>query len=205
MPEADRPKGILAEPNPNVAPCWRRWTATVYARHPVRTHLVTDADDVVRSFALRHAARSRCRAGRRRRADGGHHPGPLVPDDRDPPRASGPLPGALRDAPRIWDRAWHGPDHATCDPEVGAPRILLAAAVSAITSHSGSTASSTGWPVARPAAIDGPADYTIAPYNNGGDPRSKRTPDGAARRLPRAGRAGCHHRCQTTPVATFWD
>ena len=54
VPEpADRPTGILAEPNPD-----RLLHATldgvVYARHPVRTHLVTDADDaleVVRRYA----------------------------------------------------------------------------------------------------------------------------------------------------------
>ena len=55
VPEpADRPMGILGEPNPD-----RALLATldnvVYARHPVRTHLVTDADDateVVRDIVI---------------------------------------------------------------------------------------------------------------------------------------------------------
>ena len=47
VPEpADRPMGILAEPNPERA-LLAAVHGRVYARHPVRTHLVTDADDAV--------------------------------------------------------------------------------------------------------------------------------------------------------------
>src|SRR5206468_12453012 len=54
VPEsADRPMGILAEPNPD-RPLHASLDGAVYARHPVRTHLVTDADEaaeVVRRYA----------------------------------------------------------------------------------------------------------------------------------------------------------
>src|SRR5512143_462328 len=54
VPEpADRPTGILAEPNPERA-LHATVDGSVYARHPVRTHLVTATDDaveVVRRYA----------------------------------------------------------------------------------------------------------------------------------------------------------
>ena len=69
--------------------------------------------------------------------------------------------------------------------EVGAPRILLAAGVSAVTKPFG--VHGLFYRVAGPqaAAIDGPTSYTIPPYNESATLGPK-DPDGAARRLAAA-------------------
>jgi hypothetical protein len=69
--------------------------------------------------------------------------------------------------------------------EVGAPRILLAAAVSGITKPLG--IHGLFYRIAGPqaAAIDGPTSYTIPPYNQAAT-LGPRDPDGAARALAAA-------------------
>jgi hypothetical protein len=69
--------------------------------------------------------------------------------------------------------------------EVGAPRILLAAAVSAVTKPFG--VHGLFYRIAGPqaAAIDGPTSYTIPPYNQSAT-LGPSDPDGAARRIAAA-------------------
>jgi hypothetical protein len=202
VPEpADRPMGILAEPNPDRA-LHATVDGVVYARHPVRTHLVTDADDatdVVRRYAS-----------------------PLPPDvaffavsermvaitqGRSHPMSS-IRPGRLaRFLVRFVTRPGYGIGLGTAETmqlaisEVGAPRILLAAAVSGVTKPFG--VHGLFYRIAGPqaAAIDGPTSYTIAPYNQAAT-LGPRDPNGAARRMAAAlgapvavidaNDAGCH-------------
>ena len=80
--------------------------------------------------------------------------------------------------------------------EVGAPRILLAAAASAVTRPFG--VHGVFYRVAGPQAkaIDGPTSYTIPPYNQAAT-LGPRDPDGAARLIAAADRrTGGHHRRQ---------
>jgi hypothetical protein len=66
--------------------------------------------------------------------------------------------------------------------EVGAPRILLAAAASAVTKPFGIHGVFYRLAGAQAKAIDGPTSYTIPPYNQSATLGPK-DPDGAARRL----------------------
>ena len=187
-PEADsaeRPMGVLADPNDG-----RELHATidgvVYARRPVRTHLVTVADDAA-DVALRYA-------------------GPLGADvalvavsERMVAITQGRShrmvdirPGRLaRFLVRFVTRPGYGIGLGTAETmqlaidEVGAPRILLAAAVSGITKPFG--VHGLFYRIAGPqaAAIDGPTSYTIPPYNEAATLGPK-DPDGAARRLAAA-------------------
>ena len=80
--------------------------------------------------------------------------------------------------------------------EVGAPRILLAAAVSGVTKPFG--VHGLFYRIAGPqaAAIDGPTSYTIPPYNQAAT-LGPSDPNGAARRHRRGDRqAGGGDRCQ---------
>jgi hypothetical protein len=202
VPEpADRPMGILAEPNPDRA-LRAALDGVVYARHPVRTHLVTAADDAVK-VARRYAA-------------------PLGSDvvfaavsermvaitqGRSYPMSS-IQPGRLaRFLVRFVTRPGYGIGLGTPETmqlaisEVGAMRVLLAAAVSGVTRPFG--IHGLFYRIAGPqaAAIDGPTAYTIAPYNQAAT-LGPRDPGGAARRLAEAlgtpvavidaNDAGCH-------------
>ena len=186
VPEpADRPMGILADANPDRA-LHATLDGVVYARHPVRTHLVTAADDAV-AVVRRHAV-------------------PLGPDvafvavsermvaitqGRSHPMSS-IRPGRLaRFLVRFVIRPGYGIGLGTAETmqlaisEVGAPRILLAAAVSGITKPLG--IHGLFYRIAGPqaAAIDGPTSYTIAPYNEAAT-LGPRDPNGAARRIAEA-------------------
>ena len=186
MPEpADRPMGILAEPNPD-----RVLNATldgiVYARHPVRTHLVTDADDAIEVVL--------------------HYASPLdvdtafvavsermvaITQGRSHPMSS-IRPGRLaRFLVRFVTRSGYGIGLGTAETmqlaiaEVGVPRILLAAAVSSLTKPFGIHGLFYRVAGRQAAAIDGPTSYTIAPYNQAATLGPK-DPDGAARRIAEA-------------------
>jgi hypothetical protein len=188
MPEPepdDRPMGMLAEPNPD-----RVLHATldgiVYARHPVRTHLVTDADDAI-EVARRYAM-------------------PLPPDTvlvavsermvaiiegRSYPMTS-IRPGRLaRFLVRFVTRPGYGIGLGTAETmqlaisEVGAPRILLAAVVSGLTKPFGVHGLFYRIAGRQAAAIDGPTAYTIAPYNQAATLGPKR-PHRAAREISEA-------------------
>lgn len=202
MPEpADRPMGILAEPNPD-----RTLHATVdgsvYARHPVRTHLVTATDDaleVVRRYATPLGPEVALVAVSERMiaiTQGRSHPMDSI------------RPGHLaRFLVRFVTRPGYGIGLGTPQTmqlaisEVGAPRILLAAAVSGLTKPFG--IHGLFYRIAGPqaAAIDGPTSYTIAPYNQAAT-LGPRDPNGAAQRISQAlgvpvavidaNDAGCH-------------
>jgi hypothetical protein len=187
-PEADvvgRPMGILDQPNEG-----RELHATidgvVYARRPVRTHLVTADDDAV-EVASRYAAPLRpevalVAVSERMVAitQGRSH---RMVDIR---------PGRLaRFLVRFVTRPGYGIGLGTAETmqlaidEVGALRILLAAAASGLTKPLG--IHGLFYRIAGPqaAAIDGPTSYTIPPYNESAT-LGPRDPNGAARLLAAA-------------------
>jgi hypothetical protein len=166
VPEpADRPMGILAEPNPDRV-LQASLDGTVYARHPVRTHLVTDADDaieVVRRYTTPLPPDTAFVAVSERMV--------AITEGRSYPMSS-IRPGRLaRILVRFVTRPGYGIGLGTAETmqlaisEVGAPRILLAAAVSGLTKPFG--VHGLFYRIAGPqaAAIDGPTSYTIPPYN----------------------------------------
>lgn len=166
MPEpADRPLGTLAEPNPDRA-LFATLDGTVYARHPVRTHLVTDGDvaaDVVRRYATPLGPDTILVAVSERMV--------AITQGRSYPMST-IRPGRLaRFLVRYVTRPGYGIGLGTAETmqlaigEVGAPRILLAAAVSALTKPLGVHGLFYRLAGRQAAAIDGPTSYTIAPYN----------------------------------------
>ena len=178
----ERPMGVLDAPNED-----RELHATlngiVYARHPVRTHLVTvvdDAVDVVKRYAGALSEDVRLVAVSERMVaitQGRSYP---IKDIR---------PGRLaRLLERFVTRPGYGIGLGSAETmelairEVGAPRILLAAAASAVTRPFG--VHGVFYRVAGPQAkaIDGPTGYTIPPYNEAATLGPK-NPDGAARAL----------------------
>lgn len=182
---SDRPLGILAEPNEG-----RQLHASldgqVYARHPVRTHLVTADDDAV-EVARRYAQPldgtvAFVAVSERMVAitQGRSHPMSEI------------RPGRLaRFLVRFVTRPGYGIGLGTPETmqlaidEVGAPRILLAAAVSGLTKPFG--IHGLFYRIAGPqaAAIDGPTSYTIPPYNRAAT-MGPRDPGGVARRMAEA-------------------
>lgn len=186
MPEpAERPMGILAEPNPDRV-LNATFDGTVYARQPVRTHLVTDADDaveVVRRYAAPLDADTALVAVSERMV--------AITQGRSYPMNTirpGPL---ARFLVRFVTRPGYGIGLGTAETmqlaisEIGAPRILLAAAVSGLTKPFGVHGLFYRIAGRQAAAIDGPTAYTIAPYNKAATLGPK-DPDGAARRMAEA-------------------
>lgn len=180
------PTGILAEPNEGRV-LHATLDGVVYARHPVRTHLVTPADAdaiaVVRRYAVplgddvalvavseRMVAITQGRSYR------------MV--DIRPARLA-------RFLVRFVTRPGYGIGLGTAETmqlaidEVGAPRILLAAAVSGLTKPFG--VHGLFYRIAGPqaGAIDGPTSYTIPPYNESAT-LGPSDPNGAARQLAAA-------------------
>ena len=184
-PVPDRPMGVLNAPNEG-----RQLHATlggiVYARHPARSHLVTAADDaaeVVKRYAGELDDSVRLVAVSERMVaitQGRSH---RMVDIR-----AGRL---ARMLVRYVTRPGYGIGLGTPETmqlaidEVGAPRILLAAAVSAVTKPFG--VHGLFYRIAGPqaAAIDGPTSYTIPPYNQSAT-LGPSDPDGAARRIAAA-------------------
>jgi hypothetical protein len=183
VPEPDdRPMGILSEPNPDRA-FLAALDGLAYARHPVRTHLVTDADDaveVVRRYAAPLGADTALVAVSERMVaitQGRSHPMDSI------------RPGRLaRFLVRFVTRPGYGIGLGTAETmqlaiaEVGAPRILLAAVVSGLTKPFGVHGLFYRIAGRQAAAIDGPTSYTIPPYNHAATLGPK-DPNGAARRL----------------------
>jgi hypothetical protein len=179
----DLPLGLLLEPNEG-----RQLHATVdgsvYARHPVRTHLVTPADpdaaEVVASYAGTLGEDVALVAVSERMV--------AITQGRSYPMSE-IRPGRLaRLLVRFVTRPGYGIGLGTPQTmqlaidEVGAPRILLAAAVSAITKPFG--VHGLFYRIAGPqaGAIDGPTSYTIPPYNQAAT-LGPRDPRGAARAI----------------------
>jgi hypothetical protein len=180
-----RPTGILDEPNEGRS-LHASLGGAVYARRPVRTHLVTDADDaatVVTRYATPLDDDVRVVAVSERMVaitQGRAYP---IKEIR---------PGRLaRLLERFVTRPGYGIGLGSAETmelairEVGAPRILLAAAASAVTRPFG--VHGVFYRVAGPQAkaIDGPTSYTIPPYNQAATLGPKR-PNDAARRLAAA-------------------
>jgi hypothetical protein len=202
VPEAaDRPMGILSEPNPDRL-LHASLDGSVYARHPVRTHLVTDADDaadVVGRYASPLPDGTAFLAVSERMV--------AITQGRSYPMST-IHPGRLaRFLVRFVTRPGYGIGLGTAETmqlaidEVGAPRILLAAVVSGLTKPF--RVHGLFYRIAGPqaAAIDGPTPYTIAPYNQAATLGPKK-PERAAQQISEAigvpvavidaNDAGCH-------------
>jgi hypothetical protein len=180
-----RPAGILDAPNEG-RELHASLAGVVYARHPVRTHLVTDADDAA-AVLVRYATpldeAVRVVAVSERMV--------AITQGRSYPIRE-IRPGRLaRLLERFVTRPGYGIGLGSAETmelairEVGAPRILLAAAASAVTRPFG--VHGLFYRIAGPQAkaIDGPTAYTIPPYNQAATLGPKR-PDDAARRLAAA-------------------
>ena len=181
----ERPTGVLDAPNED-RELHASLNGVVYARHPVRTHLVTASDvaaEVVKRYAGSIGEDVRLVAVSERMVaitQGRSYP---IKDIR---------PGRLaRLLERFVTRPGYGIGLGSAETmelairEVGAPRILLAAAASAVTKPFG--VHGVFYRVAGPQAkaIDGPTSYTIPPYNQAAT-LGPRDPDGAARELAAA-------------------
>ncbi len=180
--DSDRPIGILDAPNED-----RELHASiggvVYARHPVRTHLVTaddDAAEVVARYVGEVGDDVRLVAVSERMVaitQGRSYP---ISDIR-----AGRLARLLQ---RFVTRPGYGIGLGSPETmelalrEVGAPRILLAAAASAVTRPFGVHGVFYRVAGAQAKAIDGPTSYTIPPYNQAAT-LGPRDPDGAARTI----------------------
>lgn len=184
-PDDARPTGILDEPNEDRA-LHASLAGKVYARQPVRTHLVTAADDAA-EVVTRYAAPL------------GEDVAFVAVSERMVAITQGrsyPMteihPGRLaRFLVRFVTRPGYGIGLGTPETlqlaidEVGAWRILLAAAVAGVTKPFG--IHGLFYRIAGPqaAAIDGPTSYTIPPYNQAATLGPKH-PDAAARRISEA-------------------
>jgi len=181
----ERPTGVLDAPNED-RQLHASLNGVVYARHPVRTHLVTSTDvaaEVVKRYTGSIGDDVRLVAVSERMVaitQGRSYP---IRDIR---------PGRLaRLLERFVTRPGYGIGLGSAETmelairEVGAPRILLAAAASAVTRPFG--VHGVFYRVAGPQAkaIDGPTSYTIPPYNEAAT-LGPRDPDGAARELAAA-------------------
>jgi hypothetical protein len=178
----ERPMGVLDEANEGRA-LHASVGGAVYARHPVRTHLVTAADDaleVLKRYLGQPPDGTRLVAVSERMV--------AITQGRSYPISeikAGPLARLLE---RFVTRPGYGIGLGSAETmelairEVGLPRILLAAAASAVTKPFG--IHGVFYRVAGPQAkaIDGPTSYTIPPYNQSATLGPK-DPDGAARRL----------------------
>ena len=182
----ERPMGVLDVPNEGRA-LHASLGGIVYARHPVRTHLVTPADSdaaaVVRRYVTTLGDDVRLVAVSERMVaitQGRSYP---IKDIR---------PGRLaRLLERFVTRPGYGIGLGSAETmelairEVGAPRILFAAAASAVTRPFG--VHGVFYRLAGPQAkaIDGPTSYTIPPYNQAATLGPK-DPDRAARAIAAA-------------------
>jgi hypothetical protein len=181
----ERPMGVLDAPNEDRA-LHASLNGVVYARHPVRTHLVTADDDaagVVQRYVGDIGDDVRLVAVSERMVaitQGRSYPMDTI--------KAGPLARLLV---RFVTRPGYGIGLGTPQTmqlaisEVGAPRILLAAALSAVTKPFGVHGLFYRVAGRQAAAIDGPTTYTIPPYNKSATLGPK-DPDGAARSLAAA-------------------
>lgn len=178
----ERPMGVLDQANEGRA-LHASVGGVVYARHPVRTHLVTSDDDaleVLTRYLGRPPADTRLVAVSERMI--------AITQGRSYPISDIKASALARLLERFVTRPGYGIGLGSAETmelairEVGAPRILLAAAASAVTKPFG--VHGVFYRVAGPQAraIDGPTSYTIPPYNQSATLGPK-DPDGAARRL----------------------
>jgi F420-0:gamma-glutamyl ligase len=181
----ERAMGVLDEPNEGRA-LHASLGGVVYARHPVRTHLVTaddDADAVVRRYVGSVGDDVRLVAVSERMV--------AITQGRSYPMDEIRAGRLARLLVRFVTRPGYGIGLGTPQTmqlaidEVGAPRILFAAAASAVTKPFGIHGVFYRLAGRQAAAIDGPTSYTIPPYNQAAT-LGPRDPDGAARSLAAA-------------------
>jgi hypothetical protein len=181
----ERPMGVLQAANDGRS-LHATLAGTVYARHPVRTHLVTAADDaaaVVTGYVGEIGDDVRLVAVSERMV--------AITQGRSYPISEVRAGRLARLLQRFVTRPGYGIGLGSAETmqlaldEVGAPRILLAAAASAVTKPFG--VHGLFYRIAGPQAkaIDGPTGYTIPPYNEAAT-LGPRDPDGAARALAAA-------------------
>jgi F420-0:gamma-glutamyl ligase len=181
----ERPTGVLDTPNEGRV-LHASLSGVVYARHPVRTHLVTAADgavEVVRRYVAELAPDVRLVAVSERMV--------AITQGRSYPMDQ-IRPGRLaRLLVRYVTRPGYGIGLGTAQTmqlaidEVGAPRILFAAAASAVTKPFGIHGVFYRLAGRQAAAIDGPTSYTIPPYNQAAT-MGPSDPDRAARTIAAA-------------------
>jgi hypothetical protein len=161
----ERPMGIQDAPNEGRT-LHASLEGVVYARLPVRTHLVTatdDAIDVVRRYATPLDDRVRLVAVSERMV--------AITQGRSYPMDEIRAGRLARLLVRYVTRPGYGIGLGTPETmqlaidEVGAPRILVAAGVAAITKPLGIHGLFYRIAGRQAAAIDGPTSYTIPPYN----------------------------------------
>jgi len=180
-----RPMGVLETPNEG-RELYAAIGGVVYARHPVRTHLVTEADgaaEVVARYVGAVGDEVRLVAVSERMV--------AITQGRAYPITEIRAGRLARMLERFVTRPGYGIGLGSAETmelairEVGAPRILLAAAASAVTKPFG--VHGVFYRVAGPQAkaIDGPTSYTIPPYNQAAT-LGPRDPDGAARAIAAA-------------------
>ena len=181
----ERPMGVLDAPNEGRA-LHATVSGVVYARHPVRTHLVTagdDASEVVARYVGTVSDDVRLVAVSERMV--------AITQGRSYPIGEIRPSRLARLLQRFVTRPGYGIGLGSAETmelairEVGAPRILLAAAASAVTKPF--RIHGVFYRLAGPQAkaIDGPTSYTIPPYNQAATLGPK-DPDGAARALAAA-------------------
>ena len=184
MPD-ERPMGVLDEPNDGRV-LHASLAGVVYARHPVRTRLVTAVDDaaeVVSRYVGEPGNDVRLVAVSERMV--------AITQGRAYPIKEIRAGRLARLLERFVTRPGYGIGLGSAETmelairEVGAPRILLAAAASAVTKPFG--VHGVFYRIAGPQAkaIDGPTAYTIPPYNQAATLGPK-DPDVAARSLAAA-------------------
>jgi F420-0:gamma-glutamyl ligase len=181
----ERPMGVLSEPNEG-RELHASLAGVAYARHPVRTHLVTaddDASEVVGRYTGKLAEEVRLVAVSERMV--------AITQGRSYP-ISEIRPGRLaRFLERHVTRPGYGIGLGSAQTmqlaldEVGAPRILFAAAASALTRPFGIHGIFYRLAGPQAKAIDGPTSYTIPPYNQAAT-LGPRNPDEAARTIAAA-------------------
>ena len=178
----ERPMGVLDAPNDG-----RGLHATlggvVYARHPVRTHLVTAGDDaaeVVRRYVGKPGDDVRLVAVSERMV--------AITQGRSYPMDTIRAGWLAKLLVRFVTRPGYGIGLGTPQTmelairEVGAARILLAAAGAAVTKPFGIHGVFYRVAGRQAAAIDGPTSYTIPPYNQAAT-LGPEEPDVAAREI----------------------
>lgn len=181
-----RPTGVLDEPNEG-RELHASLGGVVYARHPVRTHLVTPVDTDAAAIVARYVGP----LGDDVRLVAVSERMVAITQGRSYPIAEIRPRRLARLLERFVTRPGYGIGLGSAETmelairEVGAPRILLAAAASAVTKPFG--VHGVFYRVAGPQAkaIDGPTSYTIPPYNQAATLGPK-DPDAAARAIAAA-------------------
>jgi F420-0:gamma-glutamyl ligase len=182
----ERPMGVLDEPNEGRV-LHASLGGVVYARLPVRTHLVTPADADAAAVVKRYAGA----LGEDVRLVAVSERMVAITQGRSYPMDQIRTGRLARLLVRYVTRPGYGIGLGTAQTmqlaidEVGAPRILFAAAASAVTKPFGIHGVFYRLAGRQAAAIDGPTSYTIPPYNQAAT-LGPRDPDRAARTIAAA-------------------